>query len=220
MDSALNRFNRIARHYDGLKRFVFRGAIYESQIRFLSSVPLGGNVLILGGGTGEILPLLQQINPECRIWFIDASSQMLKMAFARCMKTSLNRVHFIHGTENDLPEDVVFQAVITNFFLDLFPDDKGTEICSRIFRRVGGEAVWLASDFVAGRNRWQTVFLWAMYRFFRAVCGIEARKLPAWQCQLRGLGMMEMASEVYYRGFMKSVLYKTNPFPRTDLVGF
>jgi len=208
MNSALNSFNRIARYYDRLKRIVFGDSIFKSQIHFLGSVPPGCTVLILGGGSGEMLPALLDINPHCRIWFVEASSQMLRMAIDRLPEESANRVLFVHGTEASLPRDTLFEAVITNFFLDLFPDRRVDEVCYLISHRLGRNGMWLVSDFVSGKKVWQRILLWTMYRFFALTCGIAARRLPSWQFSLRREGMQEIAAQLFYDGFIKSVLYR------------
>src|SRR5688572_26928794 len=114
----LNGFNRIARYYDVLKRLVFGNAIRNSEIAFLECLTPGGNVLILGGGSGEILGPLFQVNPGCRVWFVEASSRMISKAVYNLPEASRGNVCFIHGTEGSLPPNVVFDGIITNFFLD------------------------------------------------------------------------------------------------------
>ena len=211
MKSGLNGFNRIARHYDRLKRLVFGRAIYQSQIFFLSSVPNGGKVLFPGGGTGEILPLLKEQNDGIEIWFIEASSEMLRMAMKRLPPESGGKIRFVHGTESDLPEGVWFDAVITNFFLDLFPDSKVTRICAQLAARLRPGGVWVASDFVDGKKAWQRILLALMYRFFQRTSHVEARQLPVWGDALQEAGMEEISSAFFYRGFIKSVLYRKKP---------
>jgi len=211
MNSALNGFNAIARQYDFLKRIVFGKAIYKSQAHFLASIPPGGNVLFLGGGSGEILPVLLKTNPGCQIWFVEASSEMLRIANDRLGESLRKSVRFIHGTESTLPAGITFDTVITCFFLDLFSEARLPDICSTIVSRLDKNGLWIVSDFVAGGKRWQTFLLRFMYRFFALVSRIEATRLPPWQNILLTSGLMEIDSHLFYGGFIKSSLYMKKP---------
>lgn len=210
MSEDLDRFNRIAPYYDFLKRIVFGRAIADSQVAFLGEVRQGSKLLIVGGGSGEILAFLKKVvvNPGCSIWYVEASSRMIALAAKKVSLESPANINFIHGTEKSLPENVMFDAVITNFFLDLFPYDTGTEICRKICRRIHPGGLWLVSDFVSEGKWWQRALLWIMYRFFGITCKIEATALPAWESQLLAVGMKEEIHKLFYGGFIKSALYE------------
>jgi tRNA (cmo5U34)-methyltransferase len=207
MTSRLNGFDLIAARYDFLKNVIFGKSIHESQLHFLGSIPAGSNILILGGGSGEILPPLMAINPGCKVRFVEASSAMLRLARKRIPAQLESQVEFIHGTELTLSGYKPGDVVITNFFLDLFPEPRLSDICGLIGASLRSGGLWLVSDFVNGLNPWQRFLLWFMYRFFRLSSGIEAERLPEWQTQVLAEGMEEVSSQTYYGGFIKSVLY-------------
>jgi tRNA (cmo5U34)-methyltransferase len=119
MSSPIDRFNLVAGYYDWLVRLVFGKSMREAQAYFLKDVPPGCNVLILGGGTGWILRALLDKQPDCKVWYIEASSEMIKRTKQK-IESDQRRVTFIHGTEDSIP-DAGFDFVVTNFFLDLFP---------------------------------------------------------------------------------------------------
>lgn len=121
----LDGFNCIAPYYDFLKRAVFGEAINNSQVYFLARLSHCERILVLGGGSGELLRPLLKLNSESTIWFVEASSEMLRRAGERVKGQQSSRIRFIHGTQNDLPPDVKFDALITNFFLICFK----TEMC-------------------------------------------------------------------------------------------
>ena len=50
----LNQFDLVAPFYDALSRLVFGDQIVKSQTHFLHQVQKDDQVLILGGGTGQI----------------------------------------------------------------------------------------------------------------------------------------------------------------------
>src|SRR5688572_11887084 len=106
MTGQLNTFNRIAPVYDTLKGLVFGKAIDKSQIFFIGQLPRDGNLLIIGGGSGEMLKPLLQVNPGCRIWYVEASSAMLSMARQGVSTDDRAHITFIHGTEKSIPPEV------------------------------------------------------------------------------------------------------------------
>lgn len=212
----MNGFNTIARQYDFLKKLVFGDSIYQSEVCFLGWIARGGKVLIIGGGSGEILPALMETDPAAEVFFVEASSEMLKIAKRRLPEASVKNVRFIHGTERNIPEDILFDAVITNFFLDLFPDSKVRELCRMISGKIKVDGVWLVSDFVKTGKISQRILLWTMYRFFMLTSGVLARSLPAWDRHLELAGMEEMSSRSFYGGFIRSAVYRKNVIPVND----
>lgn len=207
MTSALNGFNRIAPYYDSLTRLVFGNAILNSQLEFLKSIPPDSTVLILGGGTGAILPYVLRRNPTGSILYIEASSEMLKSAERNVLPEFTAKIEFVHGTHNSLPEGMVFDVIITNFFLDLFPDSEVGTICKHLSSRLRRHGLWLVSDFVKGDKWWHEMMLWTMYRFFRFVSGITGSRLSSWDQHLLTAGMRTTASKSFFHGFIKSALY-------------
>lgn len=207
MSAALNTFDRIASLYDLLARIVFGGAIHRSQLHFLGAVGPGASVLILGGGSGALLRDLLTVNPTCRVCYIEASSAMLDLAARKVSDQFRGNVSFIHGTEDSVPGGTVFDAIITNFFLDLFNEEALAALGKKLDVRLRGDGLWLVSDFVDGKKRWQRLMLWIMYRFFAFTCNIGTSSLPAWEKQLEAAGMKEKAFATFFDGFIKSAVY-------------
>ncbi len=201
----INQFNRVAGSYDLLGRLVFGNTLQKAQLVYLSLVPAEANVLILGGGTGQVLKYLLSVNSSCRVWYIEASSSMIKSATKNIREmNNTMRVNFIHGTHDSIPGDIRFDVVIANFFLDLFSHRLNTVI-RKIKDALQPNGDLLITDFVDGGKVWQKVMLSSMYLFFNTTCKIEAKALPAWQRALRDSGFAEAESIVFYKGFIKTV---------------
>lgn len=206
--NALNGFNRIAPWYDFLKRIVFGSSILRSQLHFLSTLPQSGTVLVLGGGSGELLPPLLRDRGNLHVVYVEASSAMLTRAREKISPAALDKVEFIHGTHDSMPTGVLFDGVVTAFFLDLFEEAELNGVCERIAGQLKENGVWLVSDFVDQGKWWQRVMLWIMYRFFVLTARISATKLPAWEQHLETHGFRQVAIAQYYGGFIRTAVCK------------
>jgi tRNA (cmo5U34)-methyltransferase len=208
MSEVLNRFDTLAPIYDGLSKIVFGKSIRNAQLHFLKYSEGKKNILILGGGTGWIVEELIRINPTCSVWYIEASFKMIEIAQNKLKHQSQRAIHFIHGTEQSIPDSVEFDLVITNFYLDLFSGNSLKSIIKIIQNKLTANAIWLASDFIDSKEVYQKMLLKVMYYFFKSVCGIEASELPEWENKIKDAGIKEIDSELFYNGFIKSVAYK------------
>lgn len=203
----LNGFDMIAPLYDGLSGFVFRNSIRNAQLNFLEEIPKEGNVLILGGGTGWLLSEFLNLNPHCCVWYIEASQKMLEITRKKVVIPPTICLHYIHGTEADIPPEVRFNAIITNFYFDLFSCSSLYGVLQHVAKKILPDGVLLVSDFIRNNVWWQRLLLTIMYRFFRATCGIESTHLPDWENQLKNFGFKEGKSTLFYDGFIKSAVY-------------
>jgi len=206
--SKLNSFDAIAPWYDALAKVVYGKAIQKAQSHFINEIKEDANVLILGGGTGWLLSYLLLAKPNCKVWYLEASAKMIELTTQKIHTSS--SVQLIHGTEDDIPTEIRFDAVITNFYLDLFPIEKLNLVIKKIKNSLKPNSKWLATDFVDGSKWWQAMLLKAMYLFFRIVCRIPATKLPDWNGLLMSNGVQKIKSKLFYQGFIESTIYRSS----------
>lgn len=206
MDRALNGFNTIAPVYDPLTRIVFGREILRAQTEFLTVVPAGSNVLVVGGGTGRVAEQLLQLNPTCRIWYVDASSRMITYARRRLRHFS-DRVEFVHGSWSDVPS-LTYDVIVTQFFLDLFSETTCVRVVKTLDELLSRQGCWLATDFVNAKEWWGSVLLKVMYRFFRITAGIKADRLPDWISLLSQQGLVPAYERSFYHGLIRSVWFR------------
>lgn len=197
-------FNRLAPIYDSLARLIIGKGIHNSQLHFLNHLKGKSKLLILGGGTGWILPHIVEINPALSIDYIELSPEMLLKA-QQSLK-DCQTVKFILGTEDNIPR-IDYDCVLTNFYLDLFIDSKMMEVTNQIKSSFTPNACWIATDFVSMRL-WHKVVLWIMYRFFSIVTGLKTLSLPQWQNSIHEAGGKVIAMKSYSRGFIKTIVYE------------
>lgn len=197
-------FDRLASVYSGLTQLVFGKTLQRAQRHFLYSIQPHDHILILGGGSGDLLKSLLSHKPDITVDYIDISPNMIKLSKKKTKNPST--VNFITGTEQHIPART-YSVIITNFYLDLFSDITLQQVVQKIKGYVSTDTRWLATDFVNEKG-WHKVFLSCMYLFFRIITPIEASRLPDWQAGLQKAGMEEIKSKKFYRGFIKSSVYK------------
>lgn len=197
-------FDFLASRYTSLTRLVFGKTLDHAQKFPLDFIEPDVSVLILGGGSGELLNTLLQKHPTVSVDYIDLSPNMIELA-KRKTGNPLS-VNFITGTEQNIPSRT-YTVVITNFYLDLFSDKRLNEVIDIIKPRLSDNVIWLATDFISEKT-WHRIFLKVMYVFFKIITRIEAGSLPDWQSALSHAGFREVKSKNFYGGFIKSSVYK------------
>jgi tRNA (cmo5U34)-methyltransferase len=197
-------FDFLVPFYDRLARLIIGNEIITSQLHFLKCFRGCTRILILGGGSGWLLDSLCKACPELRIDYIDLSGGMINAARKRLGNT--DHVQFIQGTENDIP-DRLYDGVITNFYLDMFDEDKLTVVIEKIKSVLNNPTIWVITDFV-NDQKGHRIMLWWMYRFFRFVTRIDAAHLPDWQNQMSIAGGKLLESKVFKNGFITTNRYQ------------
>lgn len=201
----MNGYNRIARSYDFLSKIVFGKSLTQSQTYYLSSLARSKSVLVLGGGTSWWLNDFITTYPQVQITFIDASSEMIRIAKEKT--NGSGKINFIHGTEDSIPMDITFDAVVVFYFLDLFTNDSLPGVIKKISQTLSYNALWLATDFV-NEKKWHSLFLKLMYAFFHLATGLQTSSLPKWQVHLSNQGLIQSEHTIFYNGFIYSSVYK------------
>lgn len=216
-DRVVNDFDRIASVYDTLASLVFGKNLTRSQHHFLHVIPENATVLILGGGSGELLQTLLRQKPHCQVVYVDASEKMIGLARLRVQNSP--KVTFLRGTEEVQMPLPAFTVIITNFYLDLFTQQSLRRITPRLRSLLVPEGLWLVTDFVDPIRRWQKVLLKTMYLFFRIVSNIEASHISDWEKMITSTGLSCQAKEIFYKGMIQSVVFRDATFPTHNPAG-
>jgi tRNA (cmo5U34)-methyltransferase len=206
--SSLDKFNWIAGNYDRLVNVVFGKTLLHAQLRFVAELGEKDKVLILGGGTGNFLKELQVRRPSLVITYVEASSEMIKLA--KRSIGDISNVFFIHGTQEQIP-DQTFDAIITNFFLDLFPENEIEPLVKSISKHLAPNGKWFVTDFENTQKFSDKLLLRVMYRFFRITESIKATSLPEWRSSFKNQGLVLKQEEYFRNSFVcASVFSKTS----------
>lgn len=205
MNRLAKGYDQLSWGYDLLARVMIGKSVQKSQRYGLPFLKDSRKVLILGGGTGWILPDLAKINPTLQIDYIEVSPKMIHRAQSRLNNLPLS-VRLICGTESAIP-DADYDGVITGFYLDHFSDGQLPEVIRKIQRNLNSGAYWLATDFCAN-NFWQHQYIRILYLIFGWLTGMDTKELPAWQQALEMAGGKLQVTKSWKRNWIQTSVYQ------------
>lgn len=211
-------FDRLAPIYRRMELVAAGGKLQRCRLEFLGQIVSPARILLAGEGHGRFLPECVKRFPLAAIVVVDSSARMLDIGRS---KVDSPHVKFVHadlvGWEGPADE---FDLIVTNFFLDCFPEDQLAVVVSKLGKCATADAQWLLADFaiapspLAGfRSR---VILAALYAFFRMVCGLKADTLIPPDDYLEKAGFVMHRQRTYEWGLLKSEWWvrSSGTFPR------
>ena len=207
-------FDRIAPYYDGLARLVFGRSIQRAQCHFLDRILPGAHVLVVGGGTGWLLPHLLDRPEVAHVTYLETSAEMLAMAQQKVRawdEDALLKITFVHGNERTLGPEDHFSVVITNFVLDMYEGAALDILMQTLAEHLVPGGIWLFSDFRLSKNKWhrgwQRGMVYAMYAFFRLTTGLAQQALPPYHQHFVVHGLRMSDERSFFKDFIVSRVY-------------
>jgi hypothetical protein len=212
-------FDTVAPIYDTLARLVFGRSIERAQTYFLKAIPANANVLIIGGGTGWIIQKLLQKRQVNRIDYVEASYKMLQLARHKYNRIRQQqsigwptKVTFIQGTEKNLPQDTVYDAILTFFVLDTKSDTTLPDMMKILYAHLKKSGLWLFADFKISTKSherwWHQLLVNMMFLFFRLTCHLQNDVLPDYDRVFSQLKLFKVKEKTFYSNLIISELYK------------
>jgi tRNA (cmo5U34)-methyltransferase len=220
-----NDFDAIAPIYDFLAAVVFGRSIKNSQLHFLHMIPANSQILIIGGGTGWLLPILLKMHTDVKITFIELSQKMISKAKKKLNPVQEKSVKFIHGdvsfilknynqhkSDEYSPGEKKYDVIITNFFLDVFNDNNLPEIFFKIKNTLRSDGLWFFTDFYYAPKKnnffsWQKFLILFMYYFFKKVCHLEGSKLVNFDQYFATYNLISIKEAYYFHNMIKSSVF-------------
>ena len=176
-------FDLLAPHY-GWMEFVLAGPrLQRCRTTWIGRLAGCQHLLVAGVGHGPALATVLRMHPHLRVTCVDASAGMLAHAqrSAKRAGADLTRLTFVQASLPDWRPAEKFDAVATHFFLDCFPPAQLAAVIGCLAAATTPEARWIVSDFAVpdrGLRRLRARAVHAlMYRFFRVVTRLPARRL-------------------------------------------
>lgn len=198
----MNDFNSIAPYYDRLSRLVFGEAILLSQIVLLDRIASEDNVLIIGGGSGDIISYV----PKCRrLVYLEKSEAFLRMAKE---KDTFNKVEFVRDDFMEWTCEMRFDVIICPFFLDCFSHRNLVLVLERIRDITASKGKLIVADFE--RLYHYEWLLWLMHRFFEFVSKLDATRLLPIHQLIQKRGFRKEKELRFRKGFIFSRSYIKN----------
>ena len=174
-------------------------------------------VLLLGDGDGRFLEHALRVWPRAHFVTIDASAGMIAASKARNAELGAGRVQWVRG---ELPialaayEAQAFDGVVTQFFLDCFPDGELALLWREVARCLRFEGWWRVLDFNASdelsgwRSIRQRLLVWTLYRAFRLTSDIRAVRLPDMEKPFRRARWTRIDDTVLFGGIYRQTLWQ------------
>ncbi|QSE98355.1 class I SAM-dependent methyltransferase [Fulvivirga lutea] len=202
----MNNFNRVSFFYDWLAKLVFGRSILNSQTAFFSYLKEGDEILICGGGTGQILKELEKLNIKLRIDYVEKSKKMIDRAKEMAPLNKLD-IQFIQKDIFDV-QLKKYQIVITPFFLDVFKEENLIKLIDKLSSSLQTTGFWLCTDFKRTNQRWKDIFIQFMYWFFRLTTNLEGNLLLDFESSIVKSGCKKLRSATYFHEMIEAGLYQ------------
>lgn len=209
MDQTIsNNYNLLAPVYDTLGRLVYLGALRKAQLHYLSEIPKGSRILFIGGGTGFLLnPLFESCQPG-EVWYVEKSQAMIRKSIKAVHPSYRKHVHFLHGTQEDIPEEEKFDVVLSFFFFDQFRFMTLGKIFLDLNTHLKPGGTWLWADFIPPQTWWQKLLMRLMLGFFTLTTRLGTDRVYDGPAIFRKRGLKLEKEAFYYRGFIRTVLLR------------
>lgn len=203
--------DRLARGYRWCEYAAFGRTLERRRYAFLDRASGASRVLIPGEGDGRALARLLAVAPDARIDVVELSGQMIELARRRIAGSE--RVHFVQqdALEASWPANS-YDAVVTLFFLDCLDAVQARVLIDGLAKALVPGGIWLVSEFGVPERGWRKwharIWLWIMYRFFRAVTGLRTRALPPIEKLLTRAGLRLVEREEERWGLVRSEVWR------------
>lgn len=195
------------------------GSIAVAQRAYLAQLRDPARVLIVGGGAGRFLVDFMKFRhahgERPQVLYLELSVRMLERArglLQRELPAWADCVEFRHGSERELgARDGQFDALVTNFFFDLFDEQHAREVAATLAQALAPTGSWLLVDWTlpaAPLPRLCAKLLFrGMYGFFRVVSQVGASAPPNYDAVLQSLGFSLSARENFYWRMIQASLF-------------
>ncbi len=193
--------------YESLSKLVFGNAQVEAQEYFLNLIPPRARILIIGGGTGQILESVAKLHPSgLHITYVEISTNMMELSRKR--NVAQNEVIYITEDISQLTLTQKFDVIITAFLFDNFSTQEVYKIFPNIHQRLVPDGLWLNTDFQLTGPIWQKVMLKSMYYFFSVLNAVKVTQLPNTEQVFTDYRYQLMAKKAFYKNFIVAKAYK------------
>jgi ubiquinone/menaquinone biosynthesis C-methylase UbiE len=200
----LSSFNLVAPFYDRLKKIIFGDLIHQSSIYFFNHINPTDRVLILGGGTGQIIEDIPFVK---EILYIELSDRMIDYASKKKTKSSIK---FVNEDFLKFNSENKFDVIICPFFLDVFTENELEKVIQKTILHLNPKGKLLVTDFdPSNTTLLNKALLWCMFRFFTVFSKLENKKYNHLFENLEASKLLlKLEEKSWNKGFIKSQIYR------------
>lgn len=157
-------YNRVAWFYDKLARLIFGDKLEQTKMAHLDQLKPNNKILVVGGGSGNLLRYIDKLGFNCHVDFVEASQKML--AKAQKITTNNLTVNFYHKDILD-HSGYDYDIIFTNFFFDQFNRSACEDYISYLKTMARPGALLIYADFTLSTRLPDRLVRYMMYSFFR-----------------------------------------------------
>jgi tRNA (cmo5U34)-methyltransferase len=207
-------FNFLSPFYDAAGTLIFGRQLLASQNYWIGRVAPVDTILVFGGGAGRLIREIELHHKRARICYVDISEKMVAKArklVEREFPERLSSYQFICGSWTDIPVSEKYQLILTPFVLDCFTEAELLLVMQALKERLWENGQWLFTDFhIPDKGMGRSVsrmIVGVLYFFFRLSCGLEVRKLPAFEDAFKAFGFEKEQEKYFCRGLLTTRVY-------------
>ncbi|MEL7530544.1 MAG: class I SAM-dependent methyltransferase [Bacteroidota bacterium] len=206
-------FDFIAPYYDRLAHGVFGDLLAQSRRVLLSRLPEAKEVLILGGGSGDMLFGLAERSIGKHIRYVEASAKFIALAQSAWQNQAVYadiKIDWIQTTWQDFDSSLQFDLITTDYLLDLFPPAELELLICKIAAQLKPEGSWLYIDFCQHEKTawWWAPLRFIMYRFFARVAGVPGRKITNVRAIASQYGLQLSHQQTLAQNGIEAIIFK------------
>lgn len=204
---SFSNFNFIAPFYNFLQRLIFGNHLQKAQSFFLNEIKPSSTVLIIGGGSGEIISSIFQVSIPEKVVFVEQSSKMIELAKP---KVKNNKVEFVCSDILDWDNDEKFDVIVLPFILDCFSTDMVVQVLQKMKLNLREKGSILFTDFVVKPRKFSfsKFLIFAMYFFFKVTAKLKVSELPDFDLAFQMAGFKLVKKNSFVRGTLEAKVYR------------
>lgn len=210
-------FDRLSIVYDGIVRIVFGDRLNVLQQKTIRAVGPAKNILMVGGGSGVLLPFILAETGAEQLHFAELSSKMRQKAAARLSSIELEKTRFLSDWKN--ATDQPFDLILLPFVLDCYQSGSIASMLASYKELLSENGTMIITDFSAEKAagyeaHWlKSTFIRLLYTFFRATTSIEASSLAPFDTLAAEAGFKRLEKQSIIGGWVQSTHWTV---PRKD----
>jgi SAM-dependent methyltransferase len=204
-------FNWLARLYRWMELFSFGPWLMLCRCAFLNECLNSCRALALGDGDGRFTARLLRENPAIRIDAVDASPAMLSALSRRAGPHNARlRTHQADVRSLQLANPA-YDLIITHFFLDCLDSEEVQALAACLGGVASPGSLWIVSEFAIPSDWFGMLvarpIVWALYRVFGWLTGLQVRSLPDHHLALRQAGFTLEKHRCWLKGLLISEVW-------------